>query len=122
MSERQFILCDKYLVEKDGKNGKPKKLAAIYTWNEYGDQGRDKYTFHVEGKDGIETISGTNGNLVPLKWHQQDTYKAGILGGIIGFLASLAIMYIQNKFFPDLDARCFSRFPRRLFDGDFKPL
>lgn len=100
MSERNFILCDKYFVEEVNQTGKPKRLVAIYSWNQYGDQGRDKYTFHVEGKNGIETISGVNGKLIPLKWYQQDTYHAGILGGIIGFLASLAVMFIQNKFFP----------------------
>lgn len=100
MNESHFILCDKYLVEEVNKAGKQRRLIAIYSWNQYGDQGRDKYTFHVEGKDGIETISGATGKLIPLKWYQQDTYMAGILGGIIGFLASLAVMFIQNKFFP----------------------
>ena len=100
MGDRQFMLCDKYFVEETDKKGKAKRLVAVYSWNEYGSQGKDKYSFHVEGQNGIEVISGAKAKLMPLSWYQKDTYKAGVLGGIIGFLASLALMLIKNQYFP----------------------
>lgn len=96
--EKHFLLCDKYFVENTKDQSKPKRLIAIYSFNEYGDQGKDKYTFHVQGKNGIELIPGNQANLIPLKWYQKDTYKAGILGGIIGFLLSLALQWLQIYF------------------------
>ena len=93
-----LILCDKYLVKNINNKEKPRRLVAIFSFNEYGDQGKHKYTFHFQGDEGIETIPGAKAKLIPLKWYQKDTYKAGLLGGVIGFLASIAILGIKNYF------------------------
>ena len=89
---QELILCDAYLVKKKGD--KAKRLFGIFSFNQYGSQGKDKYTFHVLGKAGIETVAGTDAVLMPLKWYQKDVYRSAILGGIAGFLFSLLVRFL----------------------------
>lgn len=94
-----FMLCDKYLVEDVNRREiSPKRLLAIFSFNRYGDQGKEKYTFHVSGKEGIEIIPGSRARLLGLKWYQKDTYRAGLWGGFIGFLCSLALLGLRAYF------------------------
>ena len=92
-----FMLCNEYMVQdKNFKDSKPKRLLAIFSMNMPGDQGKDKYSFHVRGKEGVEIIPGSRAILSSLKWYQKDTYRAGLLGGFLGFLSSLVILGLKN--------------------------
>ena len=97
--DTHFMLCDQYLVEdKEMRQNGLKRLMAIFSFNRYGDQGKDKYSFHVRGKEGIEIIPGSRARLCALKWYQKDTYRAGLLGGLLGFLSSLTILGLKGLF------------------------
>jgi hypothetical protein len=89
---QEFILCDAYLVKKG--NERRKRLFGIMSFNQYGSQGKDKYTFHVLGTNGIETISGADGILMPLKGYQKNVYRSAFLGGTLGFILSLLVRFI----------------------------
>ena len=92
-----YILCDKYLIKDRGSKEKPKRLMGIFSFNQYGDQGKDKYSYHVHSrKNGVEVIPGQRAELLDLKWYHKDTYWAGIMGGVIGFLSSLAVLGLKN--------------------------
>lgn len=59
--------------------------------NQPGSQNAKYLTYYVHGKEGIELIGGTDGELQDLRWYQIDTYRAWIFGGLIGFLFSIAL-------------------------------
>ncbi len=97
--DTHFMLCDQYLVEDVNLRGvAPKRLVAVFSFNSYGDQSKDKYSFHVRGRDGIEIIPGSRARLSGLRWYQKDTYRAGLLGGLLGFFSSLMLLGLKVYF------------------------
>ena len=94
MSKGEFILCDNYLVKDSRDQDKPKRLFGIFSFNQYGSQGKDHVTFHVLERNGIECISGQYAKLVPLRWYQKDVNRAAMLGGIAGAIVSICVQVI----------------------------
>ncbi len=88
----QFMLCDKYLVKMRNSACKSRRLFAIFSTNMPGSQNEENLTYYVHGDKGIELVAGASADLTDLKWHQKETYQAGILGGLIGFISSLALL------------------------------
>ena len=62
-------------------------MFGFLSFNRYGDQGSEKFTFHVITPEGIiKAVPGGDAELLPLKWWQTDTFRAGVFGGFLGAL------------------------------------
>ncbi len=91
MSKGDFVLCDSYYVKQEGSKEKPNRLFGIFSFNEYGSQGKDHVTFHVLTKDGIACVPGKHAELISLKWYQKDVYRSAFCGGVIGSLLTYGV-------------------------------
>ena len=83
MADDAFIPLKEYRVRKRS-DGRIFRMFGFLSFNRYGDQGKEKFSFHVLTPKGIEIISGKDAELLPLVWWQKDAIVAGVIGGVIG--------------------------------------
>lgn len=93
-----FIPLKEYVV-KDKSDGKTYRMFGVLSFNRYGDQAQEKFSFHVLTKTGFRIISGRNAELLPLRWWQKDTIVASIIGGTMG-ITGVVIGVILRELIP----------------------
>ena len=83
MANDVFIPLKEYRVKKKS-DGEIYRMFGLLSFNQYGEQGPERFSFHVLTRNGVEIIPGSDAELLPLRWWQKDSIVAGIIGGVIG--------------------------------------